>query len=195
MGEGGKCLPSKETTAMKPTRFALALFTMLLGCANLLHAQTPAANSGPAGSASALSKLNVTMMLQQMQSTATEASPDAPSPLQIVVQFLQLQPAQLPVFGQLLQARQAAVTPFFQGIAQREQQLQVLLASGGNPAQVGILVIQIHALQQQILQTQQVFLANLANLLDQDQRQRLATVAVAVQLQPVVPAFQLLQLF
>jgi hypothetical protein len=180
---------------MKPTRFAVAVFMMLLGCANLLHAQTPAAGSSPAVSASALSKLNITTMLQQMQSPTTEASPDAPSPLQIVVQFLQLQPAQLPVFGQLLQARQAAVIPLFQGIVQRELQLQALLASGGNPAQVGILVIQIHALQQQIVQTQQVFLANLANLLDQDQRQRLATVAVAVQLQPVVPAFQLLQLF
>jgi len=70
-----------------------------------------------------------------------------------------------------------------------------LLGSGGNPAQVGILVIQIHAIQQQIMQTQQVFLANLANLLDQDQQQLLAAVAVAAQLQPVLPAFVALQLF
>jgi hypothetical protein len=180
---------------MKRIRFAVALFPMLLICANLLHAQTPAANSNQVAFVPALSKLNVTTMLQQMQSATMEAGPDAPSPLQLVVQFLQLQPSQLPVFGQLLQARQAAVTPLVQGIAQREQQLQTLLASGGNPAQVGTLVIQIHALQQQIVQTQQLFLANLANLLDHDQQQRLATVAVAVQLQPVVPAFQLLQLF
>jgi len=59
---------------------------------------------------------------------------------------------------------------------------------------VGILVIQIHALQQQIVQTQQAFLANLENMLDPDQQQRLAAVRVAAQLQPVVPAFQLLQL-
>jgi hypothetical protein len=45
------------------------------------------------------------------------------------------------------------------------------------------------------MQTQQVFLENLANLLDQDQQQRLAAVAIAVQLQPVVPAFVALQLF
>jgi hypothetical protein len=80
-------------------------------------------------------------------------------------------------------------------MAQKEQQLEALLGSGGNPAQVGILVIQIHAIQQQIMQTQQVFLANLANLLDQDQQQLLAAVAVAAQLQPVLPAFVALQLF
>jgi len=180
---------------MKSARFAAVLFTMVLGCANLLHAQTLAANSRPVTSAPELSKLNVTTMLQQMQSAAAEGNADAPAPLQIVVQFLQLQPAQQQIFGELLQARQTAVTPLFQGIAQREQQLQALLGSGGNPAQVGILVIQVHALQQQIVQTQQVFLANLANLLDHDQQERLAAVHVAARLQPVVPAFQVLQLF
>jgi hypothetical protein len=180
---------------MKSTRFALVLFGMLLGGAHLLSAQTPAAKSGPVPPALDLSKLNATTMLQQLQPAATPGDPDAPSPLQIVVQFLQLQPAQQPIFGELLQARQTAVTPLFEGIAQREQQVETLLESGGNPAQVGILVTQIYALQHQIVQTQQVFLANLLNLLDQDQKQRLAAVAVSAQLQPVLPAFQALQLF
>jgi hypothetical protein len=188
---------------MKATRFAVVVFGMLLGCANLAHAQASTGNSAqsstcnsPAAiSAPDLSKLNVSTVLKEMQSATAQDEPDESSPLQIVVQFLQLQPAQEPVFGQLLQARQTAVTPLFQGIAQREQQLEALLASGGNPAQVGILVIQIHALQQQVMQTQQVFLANLANLLDQEQQQRLAAVALAAQLQPVLPAFVALQLF
>jgi len=179
---------------MKPTRFAVVLFGMLLGWASLVSAQTPAAKSAPAVSVLDLSKLNVSTTLQKMQSASDEDSADAPAPLEIVVQFLQLQPAQQPIFGQLLQARQTAVAPFFLGIAQRQQQLDALLASGGNPAQVGILVIQIHALQQQILQTQQVFLSNFVNLLDQDQQQRFAAVQLAAQLQPVVPAFQVLQL-
>ena len=180
---------------MKPTHFAVFLFGMLFGCANLLYAQSPAANSRPAVSVPNLSRLNVGAMLQQMQSATAEGSSDAPCPLQIVVQFLQLQPAQVQIFEQLLQARQTAVAPLFQGIAQREQQLEALLNSGGNPAQIGVLVIQIHALQQQIVQTQQGFLANLANLLDRDQQERLAALRVAAQLQPVVPAFQPLQLF
>ncbi len=180
---------------MKPTRFAVALFVMLLGCASLLPAQTVTGSSGAAVSAPSLSKLNVSNVLQQMQSATAQGNPDAPAPLQLVVQFLQLQPAQEPIFGQLLQVRQTAVAPLFQGITQREQQIDELFASGGNPAQVGILLFQIHALQQQIMQTQQVFLANLANLLDADQQQRLAAVSVAAQLQPVVPAFEALQLF
>jgi hypothetical protein len=181
---------------MKRIRFALVLSGMLLGCTNLLSAQTSAhKSSAPVAPAADLSKLNVATMLQQMQAATAQGEPDAPSPLQVVVQFLQLTPAQQTIFGELLQARQTAVTPLFQGIAQRELQLEALLASGGNPAQVGILVIQIHALQMQILQAQQVFLANLANLLDQDQKQRLEAVALAAQLQPVLPAFQALQLF
>jgi hypothetical protein len=180
---------------MKTARFAVVLFAMLLGCANLLHAQTCTANSTAAGSPPSLSKLNVSTTLQQMQSATAQGDPDESSPLQIVAQFLQLQPPQEPLFGQLLQARQTALAPLFQAMAQEEQQLEALLASGGNPPQVGVLVIQIHAQQQQVMQIQQVFLENLANLLDQDQQQRLAAVALAVQLRPVVPAFVALQLF
>jgi hypothetical protein len=194
ISEGAKYAHSLEDTTMKAIRFAVVLFVMLLGCGNLLHAQTASSNSGPAPTVPDLAKLNVTTMLQQLQTTAAQGDSDAPAPLQIVVQFLQLQPAQQTVFGQLLVARQTAVAPLFQAIAQKEQQVQTLLGSGGNPAQVGILVIQITALQQQIVQTQLAFLTNLENMLDADQQQRLAAVRVAAQLQPVVPAFQLLQL-
>ncbi len=190
---------------MRATRFATILIGMALGSGSLAHGQTASGNSGAVTGAGAgvaagtaapeLSKLNVGTMLQQMKAASAEGNADAPAPLQIVVQFLQLQPPQQTVFGELLQARQTAVTPLFQGIAQREQQVEALLQSGGNPAQVGILVVQIHALQQQIMQVQQTFLANLANLLDQEQQQRLAAVNEAAQLQPVVPAFQVLQLF
>jgi hypothetical protein len=180
---------------MKPTRFAVVVFGLLLGGANLLHAQNTAQNSTPAPLAPGLSKLSVATMLEQMQTAAAEGNADAPAPLQIVVQFLQLEPAQQTLFGELLLARQTAVAPLFQAIAQKELQVEALLNSGGNPAQVGILVTQIYALQHQVVQTQQVFLANLANLLDQDQKQRLAAVTVAAQLQPVLPAFQALQLF
>ena len=89
---------------MKPTHFAVFLFGMLFGCANLLYAQSPADNSRPAVSVPNLSRLNVGAMLQQMQSATAEGGYDAPCPLQIVVQFLQLQPAQVQIFEQLLQA-------------------------------------------------------------------------------------------
>jgi hypothetical protein len=179
---------------MKATRFAIAVFGMLLGSASLLYAQTTATKSTPVTAPPNMAQLNVSAMLQQMQTASAQDQADAPAPLQIVVQFLQLQPAQQTAFGQLLQARQTAVTPLFQGIAEREQQVLSLVSSGGNPAQIGILVTQIYAMQQQIAQTQQAFLSNLANLLDDDQKQRFAAVQFAVQLEPVIPAFQALGL-
>jgi hypothetical protein len=185
---------------MKPIRLAIAIFSLVLGCSSLTYAQSSTTASASAipvlpTPVPSLSKLNVSSTLAKMQTTAAEGNPDAPAPVQIVGQFLQLTSAQQPIFGELLQARQTAVTPLFQGIAQREQQIELLVESGGNPAQIGTLMLQIYALQQQIVQIQQEFLANLANLLDPDQQQRLAAVSLAAQLQPVVPAFEVLQLF
>jgi hypothetical protein len=180
---------------MKQTRFVVVLLSMVIGSANLLHAQKPTPKSGPAVSVPDLSKLSIGKMLEQMQTTTIEGNGEVPSPIQIVVQFLQLRPDQVQEFGQLLQARQAAVIPLLQGIQQRVHQLEALLNSGGNPAGVGMLVIQIHTLQQQFAQVQQDFLSKFVSLLDPEQQQRLEAVRIAGQLQPVLPAFQQLYLF
>ena len=180
---------------MKRTCFVVALLSMVIGSANPLHAQKPAPQTEPVVSLPDLSKLSIGNMLEQMQTTTIAGNGEAPSPIQIVAQFLQLRPDQVQEFGQLLQARQAAVVPLLQGIQQRGQQLEALLNSGGSPADVGMLVIQIHALQQQVAQVQQDFLSKFANLLDLEQQQRLETVRIAAQLQPILPAFQQLYLF
>jgi hypothetical protein len=168
---------------------------MVIGSANLLHAQRPTPKSGPVVSVPDLSKLSIGKMLEQMQTTTVEGNGEAPSPIQIVVQFLQLRPDQVQELGQLLQARQAAVAPLLQGIQQRVQQLEALLNSGGSPPAVGALVIQIHMLQQQMAQVQQDFLSKFVSLLDPEQQQRMGAVGIAEQLQPILPAFQQLYLF
>ena len=96
---------------------------------------------------------------------------------------------------QLLQARQAALVPLLQTAQSLIQQLGNLLNSGGNPAQVGVLVIQIHALQQQIARAQQVFLMQFTAILSAEQLQKLQAVQIAAQLQPILPAFQPIFLF
>jgi hypothetical protein len=179
---------------MKQGCFVVALLSMVIGSANLLHAQKPVTNSSPVVSMPDLSKLSIVKMLEQMQVTI-EGDAEAPSPIQIVVQFLRLRPDQVQEFGRLLQARQAVVVPLLQGIQQRVRQLEALLNSGGSPAEVGVLVIQIHALQRQVAQEQQDFLSKLVNLLDQEQQQGLKAVQIAGQLQPILPAFQQLYLF
>jgi hypothetical protein len=180
---------------MKHTGLVIALLGMVIGSANMLHAQTPAPKTAPVVSVPDLSKLSIGNILEQMQTTTIAGSSDAPSPIQVVAQFLQLRPDQEQQFGQLLQARQAAVVPLLQGIQQRVQQLQALLDSGGNPADVGMIVIQIHALQRQVAQQQQDFLSKFVSLLGPEQQQRLEAVRIAAQLQPILPAFQQLYLF
>ena len=180
---------------MKQTRVVIALLSMVIGSANLLHAQKPTPKTGPVVSVPDLSKLSIGNMLEEMQTTTIAGNGEAPSPIQVVAQFVQLRPDQVQELGQLLQARQAAVVPLLQEIQQRVQKLEALLNSGGSPANVGMLVIQIHTLQQEVEQVQQDFLSKLVNLLDPEQQQRLEAVRIASQLQPILPAFQQLYLF
>src|SRR5260370_4037749 len=142
-----------------------------------------------------LSKLNIEKVLQQVQTTNIQPSVQETSPLQVVAEFLQLQPGQVSALEQLLQARQATLVPLFQTAQSLIQQLGNLLNSGGNPAQVRVLVIQIHALQQQMAQAQHAFLTPFMAILDTEQLQKLQAVQVAAQLQPILPAFQPIFLF
>src|SRR5262249_19193755 len=113
ISKGEEGTPYEEDTTMRRMRVAMALLGMFLGSANMLQAQTISSKPGPQNSISApdLSKMNIGSILKQMQATTAPASDEAPSPIQIVVQFLQLRPDQQQVFGQLLQARQTVVAP------------------------------------------------------------------------------------
>jgi hypothetical protein len=175
------------------TAFAV-LATLLLSCGGA-RAQKFAPKSAPVTIAPDLAKLNIERILQQAQTTKVQPSTQDISPLQVVAEFLQLRPGQVGELEQLLQARQAAIAPLFQTAQSLTQQLGSLLNSGGNPAQVGILVIQIHALQQQMTQAQQGFLTQFVAILDAEQLQKLQTVQIAAQLQPILPAFQPIFLF
>lgn len=173
--------------------FAL-LITLLMTCAGI-SAQTPGPKTPVTTSAPDLSKLSVEKILQQLQTAKPQTNADETSPLQVVAEFLQLTPSQATELGQLLQARQAKLVPLVQTAQALTQQLGNLLNSGANPAQVGSVVIQIHALQQQAAQTQQAFLTQFTAILTADQLQRLQAVQIAAQLQPILPYFQPIFLF
>src|SRR5229473_2268978 len=186
---------SRRSTTMKKTGFAFALLAILLASCDGVCAQKPAPKPVPVTPAPDLSKLNIEQILQQLQTTKVPASAEETSPLQLVAEFLQLRAGQASELEQLLQARQATLAPLFQTAQSLIQQLGMLLNSGGNPAQVGVLVIQIHALQQRMAQVQQAFLAQFMAILDADQLQRLQAVQIAAHLQPILPAFQPIFLF
>jgi len=185
----------KENATMKQTGSVFALLAILLMSCNPAQAQKPALKSTPVTIAPDLTKLNIEKILQHVQTTNVQPSAQEISPLQVVAEFLQLRPGQVSELEQLLQARQTTLVPLFQTAQALTQQLAVLLNSGGNPAQVGILVIQIHALQQQMAQAQQALLTRFVAILDAEQLQKLQAVQIAAQLQPILPAFQPIFLF
>ncbi len=180
---------------MKKTAIAFAVLAVIFANCEGAQAQKPALKSTPVTIAPDLTKLNIEKILQQLQTANVQPSAEETSPLQVVAEFLQLRPGQVSELEQLLQARQTALVPLFQKVQALTQQLGMLLNSGGNPAQVGILVIQIHALQQQAAQTQQAFLGQFVATLDPEQLQKLQAVQIAAQLQPILPAFQPIFLF
>ena len=116
-------------------------------------------------------------------------------PLAVVAQFLTLAPEQVQALSQLLQQREQAQAPVIQQITVREQQIAALLENGGDPAEIGQLMVEVHQLRGAAQAVQAQFLASLGSLLTEPQRQRWAQAQMAAQLQPVVPAFQALRLF
>ena len=180
---------------MKKTGIAFVLFAIFLMSCSQALAQKPAAKLAPVTSTPDLSKLNIEKILQQVEATKLHANAEEASPLQAVAEFLQLRPGQVGELEQLLQARQIAIVPLFQTAQTLIQQLGILLNTGGNSAQVGVLVIQIHTLQQQMGQAQESFLSHFVAILDVAQLQKLQAVQIAAQLQPILPAFQPIFLF
>ena len=179
---------------MKRLSAALLVFAWTLAGPATLFAQTATGKAHPGATGQNLANPVTNTVQPKTPGTTPALQDDISAALQAVVQFLQLRPDQQTVLGQLLQARQQALAPLLQGIAQREERLYQLLESGGTPAEIGLLAIEIHLLQKQAAQVQQGFVSRWESFLDYDQQQRLQAARVAVSLQPIVPAFQLLQL-
>lgn len=115
-------------------------------------------------------------------------------PLAVVAQFLTLAPEQVQAVAQLIQERDQQLGPISQEIAAREQLIEQLVATGGDPAQIGQLVVEIHQLRQAAQAVQAQFLNGFRSVLNPQQQERWAQVQMAAQLQPVVPAFVALRL-
>jgi hypothetical protein len=128
---------------------------------------------------------------------AVSAQPTAGSeggPLAVVTEFLSLATEQVQALVQLLRERQETLPPILQEIGKREQRIRELIAFGGDAAEIGRLVIEIHQLRQLAEAAQAQFLARFQSLLNDEQRARWQQIRVAAGLQPVLPAFQVLQI-
>jgi Spy/CpxP family protein refolding chaperone len=126
---------------------------------------------------------------------STSSTEPCPPPPAVVAAFLGFSPAQIEQFGTLLTQFQTNVHSLQEQIAPRQQQLDALLSQPNpNPAQVGVLVVQIHALQQQVAQVIQAYQTAFVGLLTPDQKQKIEQVTLASQLQTAVGAFVALYL-
>ncbi len=120
------------------------------------------------------------------QSQQTDACP----PPAVVASFLQFTEAQTSQFGPLLVQFESTIHALEQQIAARQAQVDILASQPNpNPVPIGLLVLQIHALQQQIAKALDDYHTQFAAILTDEQKQKVAAVTQASQLQPVVGAF------
>jgi Spy/CpxP family protein refolding chaperone len=116
------------------------------------------------------------------------------TPLAVVAQFLNLTAEQVEASARLRVERERAIGPLRQEIARREQRIRELAGSGGDAAEIGMLVIEIHHLGQAVEVAQAIFLGHFESLLTNEQRRKWGSIRVAARLSPVLPAFQALHL-
>jgi len=118
-----------------------------------------------------------------------DEAPQPPAPA-IVVHFLGFSDQQAAQFRQLLQNLQETAGGLQQQIGPKQQALDTLLSTAQpDPATVGKLLLEIHALQQQFGQTVQSYHESFLALLTPDQMQKTQAVVQAAQLLPAVKAF------
>ena len=118
-----------------------------------------------------------------------DEAPQPPAPV-IVAQFLGFSDTQAAQFQQLLQSLQATVGGLQQQIGPKQQALDSLLSTAQpDPATAGELLLEIHALQQQLGQALQSYHESFLALLTSDQMQKAHAVVQAAQLLPAVRAF------
>jgi uncharacterized membrane protein len=134
------------------------------------------------------SAITLTLMVSMVPAFAADGPPP---PVRIVAAVLELSPAQIESWLELLQAREAALQPLQQLLQAKRQTIEALLQSPQpDAAAVGQAVIEARNIEQQVhaivMQTNAQFEAALTP----DQQTRLQRIREAAQVCPAVPAFQ-----
>ncbi|MDD5544613.1 MAG: hypothetical protein PHX83_15715 [Acidobacteriia bacterium] len=128
-------------------------------------------------------------------SAVTNVGAQEPPPPVVVAAFLNLSEAQAAQFRDLLNEFQTSVSGLQEQLGGRQNQLQGMLNTpGADPASVGGLVLEIHAIELQVGQAVQSFQSHFFDLLTAEQKGKVQAVALAAQLQPAVGAFAALRL-
>lgn len=126
--------------------------------------------------------------------------PDGPPPAVVaahhqVVAFLDLTEDQVAAWDEINLMHREAEQPVREEIQILEAELKELI-DGGDPdaTEVGELVLEIAYLRENLRQIHTTYHEDFVALLDEDQAKRLAFIARAEKVQPIIPAFKLFEL-
>lgn len=120
---------------------------------------------------------------------------NGPDPARFAARFLDLSDSQVQAWRAIIEARDEATRPIAREVERREQELRGLLdADAPDPAAVGVLLVAIDDLRDQIDAIRQSSGQELLGTLDEDQLLRVDDAAVAAPLVPAVHSFRALGL-
>lgn len=112
-----------------------------------------------------------------------------------VVRFLQLSGDQVAGWNASYQVHREAEQPLQQALATLQEEIDARFAAGNpDPAGLGGLMIERHALGEELQAVHVSYHEAFVALLDEAQAKRLALIARADAVQPLIPAFKLFEL-
>lgn len=112
-----------------------------------------------------------------------------------VARFLNLTDDQVAAWNALYAVHREAEQPLQEAIAAVQDEIDALLAEGNpEPGPLGTLVIERHALGEELIAVHLSYHEGFVALLEEAQAKRLAFIARADEVQPIIPAFKLFEL-
>lgn len=112
-----------------------------------------------------------------------------------VARFLQLSDEQIASWDVIYQVHRDAEQPLQEALRALQEEIDALFESGApDPAELGALMIERHALAEALHDVHVVYHEEFVALLDESQARRLGFIARADDVQQVIPAFKLFEL-
>jgi len=121
---------------------------------------------------------------------------DPPHPAMVaarhsIINFLELDAAQVDAWDALWADHRAAEQPLRQQIADVQAEIDALFAAGApDPAELGVLVIERHDLGAALADVHVAYVEGFENLLDDEQADRLREIRIADRIEPWIPSFR-----
>ncbi len=122
-----------------------------------------------------------------------EDGSDIRKPVRIMVRYLDMSPPQVARFIELRQLLRECVSPRHKALKELKAQLKALY-QGAPSEEIGDLVIEIHALKQDIRRCYAAYRQEFGDMLDDEQLRKMEILQAAARLRPVIHAFSALRL-